>query len=500
VESVEALLASLTEQGTIDSTGAFSLNLTRARKLIPVLGRTSADNYILQLISGAIGLGADRVEIKSSSLNLVRITFHQLFVPSHDLVTVYHLRSIDMNPSLQDIGQALRAAFESADEAKAINVSSRCPEKGYRLHFSDTGGPSPEVQQSPGSSRLVVQVLFTRDIKTIVKTFFRRKRFHAPGIDLVQEACCWSHVPVYYNQIDLHDPPPIDSEGFSIQIGDLHPWSLEQQPNLRWADREWSGILEYATGEIELVVNGVRRCKLPHPTFRGFACHPGFKLDATREQVVQDKGFEAFLNDLKQLEVSVIEELVGYLCGNLSTIHWSYRTVLRACLSGTLGVEYQTAFARWVDELSGKEGVPPPRSHDWSASAGLLAKLESLSEFTSNPSLKLQMCDLLEACRTVLSNSFEGQVPLIRGVLDYLSHRGVSYSLVRIYLWLALGALHQQSENSVEAQEAWSKALNEAGQSSAAQTLVRTHTEHGLFHILEEADKALSMAMSAERV
>ncbi|MGE0493719.1 MAG: hypothetical protein AB7S38_31205 [Vulcanimicrobiota bacterium] len=201
----EEMLEGLYSQGRFDSSGTFTLSSERALEKLGSFRLADPSHYILNLVSAAVGAGAERIELEWSPLE-ARLTARGAIFPRAILGDIFQYVLGSPTGPEQHAYQELAIGLRGAQNLplRFITVESWDPQSGHRLWL---GLSEPHVESLPPPFP-EPQTVITLAYRRRPMLWFRRC-FDASEREAIRERCIgfnlafWidgeplpSHVPV----------------------------------------------------------------------------------------------------------------------------------------------------------------------------------------------------------------------------------------------------------------------------------------------------------------
>ena len=156
VLQVEDLLAQLTQEGELQSSGQFTLDISRAKEKLARYQFEDPFYYILKLVQAAAVGGASEFSVKSGSAEVTAAVLGLGFTPYHLENLFYSLLGDSQSPALRHLAMSVNAAVNT--RASLITVQSFDGRDGLEVTWTKNGQRStPWV---PGTDKPYAQTRF----------------------------------------------------------------------------------------------------------------------------------------------------------------------------------------------------------------------------------------------------------------------------------------------------------------------------------------------------
>ncbi len=488
MKDLDQLLSSLREHGTIDSAGEFTLSLAEARRKLTKFRSSDKARYLLLLVSGGLAAGATRVEILTQDSSF-KIAFHQAGVAEAELLAAFEGKA--SSEAATDLMMGLQGAFDNRVERLALKV---CAPKGSSyLWEMDRAGESNKPISSGGEFGIWLELRLTQGFRERLMgllPFLRGYAGMAPEAQLVDQMCDRSRVPIFLDGQPVHRQQVLPRAGCYAAVGGLESPGPKMT---EFPEYPWKAILALVPGPVHLVVFGVDYGQVDGTGFSGTVYCDHLQRDLSREQLVKNHLFDELLEQLEAVRVRLLQQLALELPDQGDECDALLGDLVELFLTGRLSDEAQQGVWNWmVDSLPRR--APKYSQEEFEPSPlGLMSLYDVLDPDLDSEAQMLGK--MLSYCAASLRARLPRLVKLLERAAQLYSRRYPHDTLIRGYLLLGIGALHQREGRPSEGDKAWFKSLQEVwdGEDQRAQELIYLHMEYGVEHMLDQVAAALKM-------
>lgn len=313
MSAIDALIADLEGEGTVESRGGFTLDRAKAREKMRQFQLADPREYLLHLVRAASLMGAQRISID---------------IDADDM----HLRFDGQTFATTDFEELYDALFGRADDQ---SVAAR---RHLALGLNAALGLDPRrIEVRSGSARLRVAPgvdddfgvldppiegtwIHARDrlrLGNLVR-FFKNMADGLPEAALVRARCGFCPIELVVNGAPVpsgFDGLAQQTQGFNRQTAD----GFDVGGGLTTPD---------APGRVHLIVGGVQITTMERPDMPGLlaaATGPGLRTDVSQANVVRGEAFDALLVRIEQVRLEALTRTAdpAFLDAELATADWS---------------------------------------------------------------------------------------------------------------------------------------------------------------------------------
>ena len=488
MKSVDQLLNSLREHGTVDSEGSFTIGLTEARAKLREYQSSERGRYILHLISGGMAAEADYVRMERDGQR-TRIVFSGAYMEEEALAQAFGGTLTTSDTGADDMALGIRGAL--AEGAEAVGLLVEHPKKPGFWWRIDSAGEERGAHPSSQASSVVLELKFPFSWKERLGGFLAGLRGYtgsSPEERLVQEFCDHSLVPVEVRGQRVDRPLFLPESAVTIRIGS--GVDALSSPDLALESDNVRAAICLAPGKVQLIIRGVAYCELEGTGYSGFLYCSGLQRDATREKVVRNAAYHALEQKLAELKDDALELLALKLPDPKFELVDPFLHQLSALLlQEELSPEASRKLRGWMEEkLSTVELEAVPRH-----AAGIFRLYQMVRlEFFGKMPVQVEM---LRRCATALRTGHAKTETRLQKTLEALRLSEPGQTLLHGYLLLGLGAYYSTKDRQKESETAWFNALKTVWEdpSPEAQELFHTHLKYPADHICGEVASVLTM-------
>ena len=488
MKSVDQLLTSLREHGTVDSEGSFTIGLTEARAKLRQYQSSERGRYILHLISGGVAAEAEYVRIEREGERL-RLVFSGAYTDEEALAQAFGGTLTTSDTGADDLALGIRGAL--AEGAEAVGLLVEHPEKQGFWWRIDSKGEERGTHSSSQAPSLALDLKFPLSWKERLSGILAGLRGYTGSNAeerLVQEFCDHSLVPVELRGQRVDRPLFLPDSAVGIRIGGAVGGI--PSPDLNLELENVRGVLCLARGKVQIIIRGVAYCEMEETGYSGFLHCSGLQRDATREKVVRNAAYHALEQRLAELKADALELLALKLPDLKFEVVDPYLHELSALqLHEELSPEAGQNLQAWMEEkLSTEELETVPRH-----AAGIFRLYQMVRvEFYGKKPIEVE---ILRRCAAALRTGHANTEKRLLKTLEALRITEPKLALLHGYLLLGLGAYYSTVGREKESETAWFNALKTVWEdpSPAAQELFHTHLKYSAAHICGEVASVLSM-------
>jgi hypothetical protein len=484
---VDQLLDSLRKTGTIDSQGAFTLSLSKARAKLAQFQSSDPARYLVSILSGGVGGGASSIRMTDHGTK-VSVWMDGAYLAEEDLLAALNSAYEGEENGALDLVLGCRGALSYGADKIEIRVSG-ADQADYLwiLEQDSEEGRKEEISEAQGVG---VDIVFDETIIERLERFVSKFRGYAGQrreFQMVERLADRCPVPVTLDGELVVRPFYLPNGPLEIQVGQVSSVSFSQSPMQFSRFQDWSAGLVCRAGRVSLVVRGVVCGSVDSDDFSGVVYHDSLGLDLTREKVRVGEEADRFLDQLEELRCQVLFRLGDSLRSCSAEVPWFFCELFHLALESQ--VEDQERL-KILDFLRSRFQIDVAGSGTdallWAGTE--LACRVGPEKFTLREAFLLKRCSLefKEAKRELR------WIPLTS---RYYQAVWPERTLVRGYILLGWGALYEIHGVSSSAQECWLEALDtvRAGTDDRAEELIHAHMDFEPEHILVEVGKALAL-------
>jgi hypothetical protein len=484
---VEQLLNSLRETGTIDSQGAFTLSMDKARAKLARFQSSDPARYLVSILSGGVGGGASRIQMDDRSTK-VSVWMEQAYLPERDLLAALNSAYEGEENGALDLVLGCRGALNYGARKIEIGVSKEGA-SGYRwiLEQDSQVGYQDAIDELPG---IKVVILFDESIKERFGRFVRKLRGYVGQrreFQIVEELADRCPVPVSLNHELITRPFHLPKGPLEINVGGVSSVQFFRSPMQFDRGHYWSAGLVYSPGKVSLVVRGVVCGSVESYDFSGVVYHDSLGLDLTREKVRVGEEADLFLDQLEELRCQTLFRLADTFSDYQGELPWFFGDLFHLALETDTAGQVREKILLFLKSQFRLDIAGDGTDALLWAGTELACQLGP-ERFTIREGFLLRRCsfEFKQAERELL------WIPL---TLRYYQSVLPDRTLVRGYLLLGWGALYEIHGVSKSAQECWLESLDtvRAGTDNRAEELIHAHMDFEPEHILVETGKALAL-------
>jgi hypothetical protein len=224
---VDDLLRELTQEGQLQSSGRFTVDLSRAKEKLAQYQFQDPFCYILKLVQAAVSAGADGFVLQSGTTELVATMVGATFTP-HELENLlYYLlqesSESSVSPALRHLAVAVNAAVGT--RASEILLKSWNGQIGVQVRWTPGGQysspwqpTSPQIQTRFQMRRVAGDVISDVYQKVASRDLLSMMTGSRQGMDreqgLIYDRCAFCPIPIKINNkdcpgYDLGAPPDV---------------------------------------------------------------------------------------------------------------------------------------------------------------------------------------------------------------------------------------------------------------------------------------------------
>lgn len=330
MSELEGCLEHWRSEGSLHSTGSFTLSWEHALEKLGEYSSSRSERYLVLLVSAAVAWRPRQIEISDDGFEL-RLQAVRAQVPVDDLEVGPALPSGPQWDLLMAAKQALRFG------AVLVEVRYHGETGNFAWSLGRKELTAGDLPQTPGLTVRVVR----REERWGHKLYrlfsnFRGYAGMAPECREVDKQCEHSPVPITVNDQPVNRPYIPVYSPCQVVVGPVHP----SQASIEFiTEREspgpWRGVLSFVSGPLLFVVNGVT---FPAPRevsrLSGIIWSEELSLDASREQVVQDAVFQNLLSRIEDYRARILSEWHRGLTGHPPDLHQHLCLQLTDCFAG----------------------------------------------------------------------------------------------------------------------------------------------------------------------
>ncbi len=496
MKSIDDLLNSLRDHGTIDSQGQFTLSLADARRKLTHFHSSDNSRYLLLLLSAGVAAGAERIDIRHSE-KVLEVSLPGAYLPEPDLLaSLGEPLKGESAPGASDLALGIQAAF--GFNVAVIQVQVQSPEKGSYAWVlepsTERSAPTPSAPQTG----IGLALHYRSTLRDRVKGLLQSLRGYAgmpPEIRQVDRYCDLCPRPIRYQTESITRQLMLPDAPARVQIGPLPEGLLGFKPDRIMGGLPWRGALALRSGSVQLVVHGVSYCRIDSTGLTGVIYGDHLKRDVSRERVVQNPTYRALLDELEEVRYQLYETLAHKLDElEKDELNETLGELILSFLNQRLSHRAQKTVWNWLQKDRPGQWSARPEADFRPSPTGLIKLFRSAISFPMPPLV------LLEG---LLDESIEGLSQDNRA--GFLSRLETLYSLVEAYdpnrklllayYLLGIGALHSLAGQKNRAEKAWFRSLELvwSGQDARAHELIYTHMGFTPTHIVDQVRTALAM-------
>ncbi|MCA9781532.1 MAG: hypothetical protein KC800_32665, partial [Candidatus Eremiobacteraeota bacterium] len=463
----------------------FTLSLSRARAKMAEFGSSDPARYLVSVLSGGIGGGAVCVRVRDAGA-AISIWMEGGHFREEQLLAALESSVGSEYDGALDLILGCRGALKNSAESVEIFVRGT-DRPGYRWLLQQDSEESEALPEARLDG-IEVEIRFKESVVERIGRFFRSLRGYVGQrveFRLVERLMDHSPVPIYLDGERIDRPFFLPTSPLELEIGSRSSIPFSQAPMNFETRSSWSGGLACRAGRISIVVRGVVCGTVESDDFSGVVYHDSMGLDLTREKIVEGAEATRFLAELEEVRLDMLSRLALALPHRGDReLPWFFGDLFPVLVEQDVPEKVRAAVMNWIRASEVREA-----SVDALLEAGVHLVLSGRhSEF------RLEERWLLERCAAELRRSPDTLhwSPL---TLDFYQKVWPRETLVRGYLLLGMGAVHEQRGRPEQAQHCWLQALDtvRAGTDDRAEELIHAHMDFELAHILSEAGKALAL-------
>jgi len=290
--SIDQFLDTL--EGSVESSGSFSLNLDAARKKLKSFQLPDPGLYPVFLVAAAVASGARRFDVWTDEKEL-RFEFDgsPFLLTELEQLEGYLFASAEVPPRLQNLAIALSATGELAPSFELRSATARlvCSEGDYQTSKAEHASKTQLIVPRPKES------------------FLSRFKDRAPNLQEVMSVCRFAPLSIRFNN-------GFPSWGWSFRSPVVHRTLKSEQrmgypPSAYDCHKQevdspgpFGGVIalvrEEKARDLLVVVHGISHpIPIDAPHMEGVLWHDGLTRDLSCTQLVQDQKMKQFLDQLK---------------------------------------------------------------------------------------------------------------------------------------------------------------------------------------------------------
>ena len=290
--SIDQFLDTL--EGSVESSGSFSLNLDAARKKLKSFQLPDPGLYPVFLVAAAVASGARRFDVWTDEKEL-RFEFDgsPFLLTELEQLEGYLFASDEVPPRLQNLAIALSATGELAPSFELRSATARllCSEGDYQTSKAEHASKTQLIVPRPKES------------------FLSRFKDRAPNLQEVMSVCRFAPLSIRFNN-------GFPSWGWSFRSPVVHRTLKSEQrmgypPSAYDCHKQevdspgpFGGVIalvrEEKARDLLVVVHGISHpIPIDAPHMEGVLWHDGLTRDLSCTQLVQDQKMKQFLDQLK---------------------------------------------------------------------------------------------------------------------------------------------------------------------------------------------------------
>ncbi|MBT9584349.1 hypothetical protein IV102_13485 [bacterium] len=225
--TIDSFLGQLTREGSLDSTGTFTLSLEHAKKKLFEFLLASREEYLLKLVQAGVAAGAESMEMRSGGARVAFIMRGVSFQAADLKHVLDHLLQPSSGPQQRALSH-LAIAINSAVDTRATGISLATwdGQSGQKIAWSSAGRTHKswrplrknlpllhlEVQRTPLES--LGQFMHLIGQRDILSMLVGSRAGLDPDCLLLMERALWCPVPLALNGRWLPKPNlPLPDEG-----------------------------------------------------------------------------------------------------------------------------------------------------------------------------------------------------------------------------------------------------------------------------------------------
>ena len=493
---VERLLTSLRENGTIDSEGEFTVDLLEARRKMAKYRSSNHARYLLCIVSAGLAAGGRCLKVESSQGTL-GVVIPGAFLNESDLSLAYSGRPQEgLSGAALDLALGIHLAFQ----ANCKSLELRASPSAHDGYLWNVGPDSLESEALPcqGEASLSLKFSMPESWKQRLPKFLRFLGGYAGQVEevrLLEQYCDGSFVPITVNGESVDRPLLLPAGSVNALVGEPPKECSEFNPRFRFHPNDWDGYLVLCPGTIKIVHFGVTVQELKSPSLTGVVRHDKMERDLSREGVLQDSVYEAFLGELEQYRITMLKEFGTHLAEKSEA---EVRPLLEELVGFALspeGQETRRFIGAWMSKELGRLNLDSRRRHrDYSVLEFVTLYRRLQGDVYGIRGLS-QAKFIFHTCAQALKAGSPQVDQLLNESADLIMKYYPKDLLAAGYCLLGLGACLRRFGQPGAASMTWSEAVEtvEKLNDPNAVALIQAHLNHEPEHMMQEVSKALTI-------